>query len=397
MTQAPISSPPRRSFFQRFFALEAAGGIMIMVAAVLAMIAANSPLSDAYEAFLHLPITLGFGETSLSMGLLHWVNDGLMAIFFFLVGMEIKRELCEGELSSVKQAVLPLAAAVGGVITPAIIFMAFNHGHAEAMRGWAIPTATDIAFAVGVLALFGSRVPTSLKVFLIAVAVIDDLIAVIIIALFYTSNLDISTLMMACGVLAVLIGLNVAGVRTMPVYLLCGVALWLALLHSGIHASIAGAVFGMSIPLKTHNKRGDSVLKATVHRLHPWVAYGILPLFAFANAGVVLDGLQPHNLLDPVPLGITLGLFFGKQIGIFWVSYSMVKLGVASKPYGATWGQFYGVCLMCGIGFTMSLFVGGLAYADHPLLFTETKLGVMMGSLLSGLVGYFVLRHKLKQ
>jgi NhaA family Na+:H+ antiporter len=376
--------------------MEAAGGILIMVAAVLAMLAANSALSEAYEAFWHLPLTLGFGEASLSMGLLHWMNDGLMAIFFFLVGMEIKRELCEGELSTMKQAILPLAAAVGGVIIPAIIFTLFNHNHPEAMRGWAIPTATDIAFAVGVLALFGSRVPTSLKVFLTAVAVIDDLIAVIIIALFYTATLDMSALMLAGAALAVLIGLNVTNVRAMPAYLLVGFLLWLTVLQSGVHASIAGAAFGMTIPLKTQNRRGESVLKATVHRLHPWVAYGILPLFAFANAGVVLDGLQPHHLLDPVPLGIALGLFFGKQIGIFAVSYGMVMLGLARKPYGATWGQFYGVCLMCGIGFTMSLFVGGLAYETHPLLFTETKLGVMMGSIASGLLGYFVLRYKLK-
>jgi Na+:H+ antiporter, NhaA family len=381
----------RPSFIHRFLSTEASGGILIMLAAALAMLCANTSLRGFYEAWLHWDITLGVGEAHISMELSHLINDGLMAIFFFMVGMEIKRELMEGELSSIKRAALPFAAACGGVVAPALIFVFINSGNAEALRGWAIPTATDIAFALGVLALLGSRVPTSLKVFLTAVAVIDDLIAVMIIALFYTDSIALNAVVLAGGCVALLLTLNLRGVSRVLPYALVGLVLWGAVLQSGIHASIAGAVLGVFIPLSHIRPNCTSPLKSAVSWLHPWVAFGILPLFAFANAGVVLDGIEVKQLTESVPLGIAAGLFFGKQFGIFAVSCLMIYTGWAHKPDGATWGQFYAVCVICGIGFTMSLFVGGLSY-DTPLLLTETKLGVMMGSLTSGIMGYGLMR-----
>jgi len=303
--------------------------------------------------------------------------------------------MVEGQLDTLKEAMLPIVAAISGVIAPALIFMFYNSGNPEAMRGWAIPTATDIAFAVGVLSLFGSRVPLSLKVFLMAVAVIDDLIAVLIIAIFYTSDISEGALGIAAICALLLLVLNVKGVNRFLPYIVIGVVMWLAVLKSGVHATVSGVVLGFMIPLSVRGRNGASMLKYAVEKLHGWVAYGIMPLFAFANAGVVLEGIGWHQLQDDLPIGIALGLFLGKQIGIFTVSYIAVKLRIAKKPEGCTWFQFYAVCVMCGIGFTMSLFVGTLSYSD-ALLLTETKLGVICGSLISGIVSYILLAVALR-
>ncbi len=385
----------KKSTLQRFLEMDSSSSILLMVASIIAMICANMGSTAAgYQAFLHSKITLGFGDFSLSKPVDHWINDGLMVIFFFFVGMGIKRELKEGQLASRQDAILPLIAAIGGVTVPAIIFTWFNAGNDAALRGWAIPTATDIAFAVGVISLLGSRVPLGLKVFLTAVAVIDDLIAVLIIAFFYTANISIDALLVSAGCAILLLFMNMRGVRFFSLYLLVGVVMWLAIMKSGVHATIAGVVLGFAIPLKP-DLRGGSMLKNIEHKIAYPVNHLILPLFAFANAGVVLAGVGLHQLQGAIPLGVACGLFFGKQIGVFSSSLIAIKLGVASRPKGSTWLQFYAVCLMCGIGFTMSLFVGTLAY-DDVMLLTETKLGVMIGSIASGLVSYFLLKYALK-
>ncbi len=390
-------SGTNRNALQRFFAMESAGGILLMMAAVLAIVCANTILVNTYDTFLGTKFTIGFGEEwKIAKPLLLWINDGLMAVFFFLVGMEIKRELLEGELSTVKKATLPLVAALGGVAAPALIFVYFNIGDETGMRGWAIPTATDIAFALGLLALFGSRVPVSLKVFLTAVAVIDDLIAVMIIALFYTDNISMLSLAVSAVCFLFLLSINLRGVNKMAPYIVVGLIMWVAVLKSGVHATIAGVVLGFLIPLRVKDEQGKSLLKHTEHGLHPWVAYLVLPVFAFANAGIKFDGITWEQLKDPVPLGIALGLFVGKQIGVFLMAALMVISGLAKKPEGSTWPQFYAICMMCGIGFTMSLFIGGLAY-DSAFLLTETKLGVMLGSLASGIVSYVILSFSLKR
>lgn len=373
-----------------FLKLESAGGILIMLSALLAMLLANSPMGAGYEHFLHTKLSISFGEMGLSKTLHHWVNDGLMAVFFLLVGLEIKRELVEGELSSREKAILPFFAAIGGMAAPALIYAAINAGSPETLRGWAIPSATDIAFALGVLSLLGSRVPLSLKVFLTAVAVMDDLGAVVVIALFYTATISMTSLMIALVCLAILVTLNLRGARSLSPYIVVGVVMWLAVLESGVHATIAGVVLGFTIPLKPLKEGEGSLLKQMEHGLHAWVAYLILPLFAFANAGVDFDGITADKLQDPVPLGIAAGLFLGKQLGVFFASVLLIKLGIARMPEGVNWRQFYGICVMCGIGFTMSLFIGSLAF-DSAVLMTETKLGVLLGSLASGVVGYLLL------
>lgn len=385
------STPLSRLSIRRFLAMESAGGILLMLAAILAVICANSVMADSYEAFLETKFTIGFGEeTLLSKALILWINDGLMAVFFFLVGMEIKRELVEGELSTVRQAILPFFAAAGGVAVPALIFVYINWHDDSTIQGWAIPAATDIAFALGLLALFGSRVPVSLKIFLTAVAVIDDLAAIVIIALFYTESISMTSIGIAFVCFVVLLMLNLRGVSKMSPYVVVGLIMWVAVLKSGVHATIAGVVLGFMIPLSVKNAHGKSMLKSTEHKLHSWVAYAILPIFAFANAGINFNGITVELLQDSVPLGIAAGLFFGKQFGIFAISFILIKLKVASLPDRSTWGQFYAICVMCGIGFTMSLFIGGLAY-DDTFLLTETKLGVMVGSLASGVFGYVLL------
>lgn len=312
----------------------------------------------------------------------HTINDGLMALFFLLIGMELKRELVSGELAGFKKAVLPVAGAAGGVMLPALIFLSLNHGAPE-VRGWAIPTATDIAFSLGVLALLGPRVPPALKIFLMAVAVIDDLIAVAIIALFYASELDSLMLLLALGVCAGLALLNRKGITRLAVYLLSGAVLWFFTLHSGVHATLAGVALGLVIPLRASKRLEET--------LHPWVAFGIVPLFAFANAGMPLSGISLSGFLEPLPLGILLGLFLGKQLGIFAFSWLLIRLGVAAKPQGVTWMAFYGACMVAGIGFTMSLFIGALAFPSSNPSMIATRLGVLTGSLFSGLSGYIVL------
>ena len=379
---------------QAFFQHEAAGGIVLMAAAVLALALDNSPLSTLYDALLGTPVVVQVGALAINKPLLLWINDGLMAVFFFLVGLEIKREIIEGRLSSWQKASLPVVAAIGGMLVPALIYVALNAGDPEALRGWAIPAATDIAFALGVLALLGSRVPPELKVFLLALAIIDDLGAIIIIALFYTSELSVSVLVIAAVGMAVLGFLNMRGVTRLSPYLVTGLIIWVCVLKSGVHATLAGVIIALFIPLRAIDSEGHSPLKKVEHGLAPWVAFGVMPVFAFANAGVALGGLSPSDLLAGIPLGIAAGLFIGKQIGIVGFVWVGVKLGIARLPEGTTWMQVYGVALLAGIGFTMSLFIGTLAFAD-PTHAAAVRIGVLAGSILSGLLGYAVLRASL--
>ena len=376
----------------QFIHAQSLGGVVLALAALLALAISNSPWSGYYTDFLHWPgeLRVGHDWLVLSKSLLHWVNDLWMAVFFFLVGLEIKREMLEGELASRSQAILPAGAALGGMVVPALIYIAINWGQAIALRGWAIPAATDIAFALGIVVLLGSRVPTSLKVFLTAVAIIDDLGAIVIIAFFYTEQLSLSALAAAgLGVLA-LVALNRARVTAMAPYVVIGLVIWLFVYKSGIHATLAGVATALTIPLS--DGRGGSPLKRAEHALHPWVAFIVLPMFAFANAGVSLQGVTPATLLQTVPLGIAAGLLLGKAVGVFGASWLLIRLAGAKLPGGASWRQFFGVCLLCGVGFTMSLFIGGLAFqgqgADYE---TEVKLGVLFGSILSGIAGTLVL------
>lgn len=380
----------------RLLKSEAAAGIILLFAAILAMLAANSFLQDAYDAFLHSTLSISINDVTLTKSAHHWINDGLMVIFFLLVGMEIKREVLEGHLSSRAQAMLPCVAAIGGVVVPALIYLSINGSNPNTAHGWAIASATDIAFAVGILALFGKKLPTSLKVFLVAVAVIDDLMAILIIAFFYGGELNGQALLWAAIALAILFLLNLLRVRYLSFYLFFGVLLWFAILKSGIHPTIAGVLLGLTIPMHVDGKHGKSMLKQFEHDLHPFVNYIILPLFAFANSGINLEGITFSVMADPVPLGIILGLFFGKQFGLFGACALMIKSGLAKLPHNTNWQQLYGVCMIGGIGFTMSLFIGTLAFSDAHLQL-EMRVGVMVGSLLSGVTGYFFLRHALKE
>ena len=369
-----------------FFAAEAAGGIVLMAAAVAALAVANSPLAGAYFAVLHAHL----GQLSV----LHWINDGLMAVFFLLIGLEVKREVIVGQLSSWSRRVLPGAAAVAGMVVPALVYVAFNAAQPGQLRGWAIPAATDIAFALGILALLGRAVPVSLKVLLTAIAVIDDLLAIVVIAVFYTNDIALAPLAAAAVGIAVLVGLNRAGVRGLAPYLLVGLGVWYAVLLSGIHATLAGVAVALTIPL---GRRGSShsgaPLERLEHRIHPWVTFLVVPVFGFANAGVAFDGLSAADAVAPLPMGIAMGLFLGKQIGIFATIRLLVRLGVARMPKAASWRQVYGVSILCGIGFTMSLFIGGLAFANSEDAMGAVKLGVFAGSILSGLGGWLVLRR----
>lgn len=367
-----------------FFQLEAAGGIILVVCAILALVIANSPWATLYNDGLHEVHILG-------KSVQHWINDGLMVIFFFLVGLEIKRELIVGQLSRFDQAILPALAALGGMVVPAAIFWFINRDIPENLSGWAIPSATDIAFALGVLALLGSRVPVSLKILLTAIAVIDDLGAIVIIALFYAHGLDVNALIVAACTLVILFIMNRRNVTFIPAYIFVAVILWLGVMESGIHATIAGVLAALFIPLRSKKDLEYQPLVIMEDRLHPWVVYAILPLFAFANAGVSFAGMSLHSLFDPVTWGIICGLFFGKQIGIFIVFLIVIGLKLSPRPQDSTWLQLYGVAILCGIGFTMSLFIGGLAY-QNDLLQSEVKLGVMVGSVLSALCGYILLR-----
>ena len=384
-----------------FIHSQSGGGIMLAGAALLALIISNSPWSGWYEQLLQIrgEVRVGGDWLVLSKPLLVWINDLWMAVFFFLVGLEIKRELLEGELASLSQAMLPVGAAVGGMLVPALIYSAINWGDATAMRGWAIPTATDIAFALGILVLLGKRVPVSLKVFLTAVAIIDDLGAIVIIAVFYTVQVSVPMLLAAGAGIAVLFAMNRARVMNLGLYVLVGLVVWLFVLKSGVHATLAGVVTALAVPLANPDKHGHgkSPLKTAEHALHPWVAFGVLPVFAFANAGVSLQGVSFATLLQTVPLGITAGLLLGKALGVFGAAWLMIRFTQARLPDQASWMQFFGVCVLCGVGFTMSLFIGGLAFdGQGAALETQLKLGVLMGSMLSGVLGALILLRPAK-
>jgi NhaA family Na+:H+ antiporter len=368
-----------------FLHSEASGGLVLMGAAALALIVANSPAADTYFGVL--------GTYVGGLSVLHWINDALMAAFFLLVGLEIKREMLGGQLSSWSQRALPGIAAVGGIIVPALVYLAFNTGPGGATRGWAIPAATDIAFALGVLSLLGSRVPTSLKVFLTALAIIDDLAAVLIIAFFYSGSLNLLALGGAALVLVALIALNRLGVSRLLPYLALGVVLWVFVFQSGVHATLAGVLLALCIPARIPGaaEDEDAPLIRLEHLLHPWVAFAVIPIFGFANAGLSLAGTSFADLGEPIALGAALGLFVGKQVGIFSFAWIAIRAGLAKLPAHASWTQLYGTSLLCGIGFTMSLFIGLLAFADSPVLQDETKLGVLLGSLLSAIAGAVVL------
>ena len=376
--------------FKYFFKLEAASGLVLLFAAILALIISNGQLSDIYFSSLEKYIILGTKEFGLKLSVLHWINDVLMAIFFFFVSLEIKREFLQGELSNPKQAMLPIIGAVGGMVVPALFYIIINYSDSTTLNGWAIPSATDIAFSLGVLSLLGKRVPISLKVFLTALAIIDDLGAIVIIAFFYSGNIEIKYLILMLVSVILLVGLNKFKVKSFIPFLVVGVFLWDFTHQSGIHATIAGVLLALTIPHNIKNNKESMLLKLE-HGLSPYVAFGIMPLFAFANAGVSLEGLTFKTLLNPVPLGIVLGLFFGKQIGVFVLSYISIKLKFADKPTGSTWPALYAVSILTGIGFTMSLFVGNLAFANNLEYIDGVKIGVLTGSLLSTLFGYFLL------
>lgn len=376
---------------------EATGGIVLMAAAALALLAANSPLVSYYQWMLGIPVEVRVGALQIAKPLLLWVNDGLMAVFFLLVGLELKRELVEGELSDWRRALLPAIAAVGGMLGPALIYVLANQGDSFALRGWAIPTATDIAFALGVLALLGSRVPVGLKVLLTSIAIFDDIGAIAIIALFYTDDLSIAALAVAGTCVVVLIALNRLHVVARNAYLLVGIVMWVALLKSGVHATLSGVVLAMCIPIRARAPGAPSPLKSLESDLHNTVALAILPLFAFCNAGVPLRGVGIGELLHPVPLGIALGLIVGKQAGIFGACWLAIRLRVGALPLGMSWQSLYGLSLLCGIGFTMSLFIGSLAFdTSHACFVFDERLGIVLGSLLSGAAGYAVLRRSLR-
>ena len=383
-----IHSPAK--MIKEFFRLEAAAGILLGLTAILAIIIENSPFRNFYDYFLNTPVAIQIGSFAIDKPLLLWINDGLMAIFFLLVGLEIKREILEGQLSSKEQVTLPIIAAVGGLVVPALIYSYFNWGDASAINGWAIPAATDIAFALGVIMLLGKRVPESLKICLVAIAIIDDLAAIVIIALFYTKSLSLISLSFALLAIAVLYIMNRKGVVKIAPYIVVGVFLWVCVLKSGVHATLAGVIIALFIPLRAKNELGKSPARSLEHGLHPWVAYSILPIFAFANAGVSLQGLSLEMLLHPITLGIALGLFFDKQIGIMSVTAICVLTKICKLPKGVNWSQYYAMSLITGIGFTMSLFIGTLAF-DNIGNQTFVRLGVILGSLLSGVSGYILL------
>jgi NhaA family Na+:H+ antiporter len=376
--------------FKWFFKLEAASGLILLIAAILALFISNSTLSGLYFETLEKYLFIGINEFGLKLSVHHWINDALMAIFFFFVTLEIKREFLQGELSNIKQAMLPIIAAVGGMVVPALFYVVINYGNAETINGWAIPSATDIAFSLGILSLLGSRVPISLKVFLTALAIIDDLGAILIIAFFYSGDLSIPYLSLILISYILLLVLNRFSVKIFTPYLLIGLCMWFFTYKSGIHATIAGVLLASTIPhrLKDHD---FSLLVKLEHGISPYVAFIIMPIFAFANAGVNLDGLSLASLLNPVPLGILMGLFFGKQIGVLLFSYVSVKFKFADMPNNSNWLSIYGVSILTGIGFTMSLFVGNLAFVENTQYIDGVKIGVLSGSLLSTVFGYFLL------
>jgi NhaA family Na+:H+ antiporter len=387
----------RESFLARFFRLESSGGIILMFAAVLAIVFANTPLQTYYDLLLDTPVEVRIGSLEIAKPLLLWINDGLMAIFFFFVGLELKRELIEGELSNRRLIILPGVGAIGGMAIPALIYVYFNLDDASAMKGWAIPAATDIAFALGVLSLLGSRVPTSLKIFLTSLAIFDDIGAILIIAVFYTAKISITALVVAACCILILTLFNRWNTESKSLYLVVGTIMWVAMLKSGVHATLAGVILAMFIPLRSATNPDYSPLKSLEHDLHSVVAFFVLPVFAFANAGISFMGVGAEHIFHAVPLGIALGLFVGKQLGVFGFCWIAIKLKLSSLPIGMSWGSLYGTAALCGIGFTMSLFIGSLAFEETNInLLFDDRLGIILGSLASGCVGYIVLRISLR-
>lgn len=394
-SQRPEQETPL-AFLTGFFKLESAGGILLMVTAVLAIIVANSPLEPYYALLLDTPVEIRVGALEIAKPLLLWINDGLMAIFFFLVGLELKRELVEGELSDKRNIILPGAGAIGGMLVPALVYLYFNIDDDAAISGWAIPAATDIAFALGILSLLGKRVPTSIKIFLTSLAIFDDIGAILVIAFFYTSKISFVALIVVAFCIPLLAFINRLHVESKTVYIIIGLVMWVAMLKSGVHATLAGILVAMFIPITSKKSPGFSPLKDLEHDLHSAVAFIVLPVFAFANAGINLSGVGMEQVLHPVPLGIAAGLFIGKQVGIFGFCWLAIQLKMSSLPKGMSWGSLYGTAALCGVGFTMSLFIGSLAFEETNIniLFDE-RLGIIIGSLASGIVGYLILNVSL--
>jgi NhaA family Na+:H+ antiporter len=386
------------SFIAEFLRLESAGGILLILAAMLAMVFANTSLQSVYDLFLSTPVAIQIGTLEIAKPLLLWINDGLMAVFFFLVGLELKRELIEGELSDRRNIILPGIGAIGGMAVPAAIYAYFNYHDPVSMKGWAIPAATDIAFALGILSLLGSRVPTSLKIFLTSLAIFDDIGAILIIAFFYTAQISTIALIVVACCIPLLALMNKSGVISKSCYIFVGLIMWVAMLKSGVHATLAGVLLAMFIPISSNKAPKVSPLKDLEHDLHSVVAFAILPIFAFANAGINLSGVGVQQLSHGVPLGISLGLIVGKQIGIFGLCWMAIKLKLTNLPTGMSWASLYGTAALCGIGFTMSLFIGSLAFEETGVdkLFDE-RLGIILGSLVSGFIGYIILRASLSE
>jgi NhaA family Na+:H+ antiporter len=391
----PNNNLPNNNLFAKFAQMEASGGIILIAAAVLAMIFANTALNEFYQALLAMPVEAKVGNLEIAKPLILWINDGLMAVFFFLVGLELKRELIEGELSDKRNIILPGIGALGGMIAPALIYLYFNYKDPTAVSGWAIPAATDIAFALGVLALLGSRVPISIKIFLTSLAIFDDVGAIVIIAIFYTHKISLTALVIVALCIPVLYFLNKRDVLSKAPYILVGIVMWVATLKSGVHATLAGVVLAMFIPLSSVKNPSVSMLKIMEDRLHSVVAYIILPVFAFANAGISLMGMGSEQLLHSVTIGVALGLFLGKQLGIFGICWLFLKLKLVTLPKGMNTASLYGTSVLCGIGFTMSLFIGSLAFDNNGTLLFDERLGIVIGSLVSGVVGYLCLRYSL--
>lgn len=381
---------------KEFLRLESAGGILLVIAMMIAMVVVNTDLWPLYESLLGIPLEIRIGEFEIAKPLLLWINDGLMAIFFFLIGLEVKREVLEGELSDPAQIMLPTVAAVGGVVVPALVFTWFNYGDESAMKGWAIPTATDIAFALGILSLLGKRVPASLKLFLLTLAIIDDLVAILIIAVFYSVDISTTSLIIASIAYAVLVVQNLRGVMRLTSYLVFGLIMWAAVLKSGVHATIAGVLLAFTIPLRHPEGQEHSPLRNLEQDLHPTVAFVILPIFAFANTGIPLAGMNLETLLSPEPFGIAMGLFIGKQLGVFGFTWAAVKAGIAKLPTGVGWLEIYGLSVLTGIGFTMSLFISSLAFEEGYTNFNANRLGILTGSIVSAIFGYLVLAYALR-
>ena len=395
-----MSDANQRTSLQNFFTTEAIGGMLLLAAAIMAMILKNSAYGDNYSAFLETPVavTIGVmdGALDIKKPLLLWINDGLMAIFFFMIGMEVKREILIGQFSDIKQTILPIIAGIGGIAVPAICYYLLTADNPEAIQGWAIPTATDIAFALGILALVGPGVPVALKLFLMTLAIIDDIGALAIIAFFFTSKLSITAIIVAGISVAALITMSMRGVTRLAPYIFVGLILWVSVLKSGVHATLAGVILGFCIPMgpREPGRETESPLQMLIHEVHPWAAFFILPLFAFANAGISLEGMKLADLFTGVPLAIMVGLFVGKQVGVFGFSWLAIKMKLCELPEGVSWQQLYGAAILCGVGFTMSLFIGSLAFEEGGVLGTTRpdRLGIIAGSLLAGIAGFVVLK-----